>query len=150
MERISQYIQQLGGQPHHSWMRSTLVSHNCSYSTTVFSLMGAHCWDCSARPIRVNILDRMEIQFDEFSLVEFISYSLYLSNSHHDQPLLIFGKIKSLQLFPDVVFHVVFGFWDIVSVRPSLRLFYLVDETKALAYDFTLAHIFKFTTTCHF
>ena len=72
MERISQYIQQLGGQPHHLWMSSTMVSHNCSYSTTVFSLMGAHCWACSGVHIRVNILDRMKS-----NLMSFLWWRLY-------------------------------------------------------------------------
>ena len=47
-------------------------------------------------------------------------YSLYQSNSHHDQPSLILGEIESLQLFSDAVFQVVFGFWDIVIMRPTL------------------------------
>ena len=81
--------------------------------------------------------------------MEIIPYSLYLSSSHHDQPFLILGEIESFQLFPDyaVIFHVVSRFWDIVSMRPSLRLFYLVEETAALAYVFILAHLFKYTTT---
>ena len=82
--------------------------------------------------------------------MEIIPYSLYLTSSHHDQPLLILGEIESLQLFSDVEFHVVFGFWAVVGVRPILQLFYFVEETTALAYVITLAHIFKCTTTCTF
>ena len=82
--------------------------------------------------------------------MEAIPYSLYLSNSHHDQSLLILGEIESLQFFPDVVVHVVFGFWDIVSVRPGLRMFFLVDETAALAYVFIPAHLFNVPLHAYF
>ena len=41
--------------------------------------------------------------------MEAIPYSLYLSNSHRDRPLLIFREIeKAFQLVLDVIFEIVF------------------------------------------
>ena len=48
--------------------------------------------------------------------METIPYSLYLSNSHRDRPLLILGKIEAFQLVSDVIFKIVFGSFDVMSV----------------------------------
>ena len=48
--------------------------------------------------------------------METIPYFLYLSNFYRDRSLIL-GEIEVLQLVPDVVFEIVLGLFDVVSVQ---------------------------------
>ena len=76
-------------------------------------------------------------------------YCLYLSNSHHDRPLLILGEIELFQLFYEVVFDVVFRSLEVVGVWSRSRAFYVVDATISYAL-YSHSHFFKFCTTLTF
>ena len=82
--------------------------------------------------------------------METIPYSLYLSNSHRDHPLLILGKIEAFQLVPDVVFKIVFGSFDVMSVWSRSRAVYVVDATTFHAYVFHSYTCLNFAPRSHF
>ena len=110
--------------------------------------MGAQRWACSERSICINFLDRIKSNLMSF-LVEPILYCLYLSNSHHDRPLLILGEIELFQLFYEVVFDVVFRSLEVVGVWSRSRAFYFVDATTSYAL-YSHSHLLNFAPHLHF